>query len=72
MNTETLDKLYLEWSQFTKATTSREAKMIEALEICSEYFDNKADADYDQDGPIPNREMLILSQIRLALDKVKK
>lgn len=31
MNTETLDKLYLEWSQFTKARTIREIKAINAL-----------------------------------------
>jgi hypothetical protein len=68
MNTETLDKLYLEWSQFTKATTAREAKMIESLELCAEYFDNKADSDYDQDGPVHNREMMILSSIKHALE----
>ena len=35
MQTETLDKLYLEWSQFTKAKTAKELKLearIEALE----------------------------------------
>lgn len=30
MNTETLDKMYLEWSQFTKAKTAREL-MLESL-----------------------------------------
>lgn len=30
MNTETLDKLYLEWSQFTEARTARELR-YEAL-----------------------------------------
>lgn len=29
--TETLDKLYLEWSQFTNARTAREIKMEKAL-----------------------------------------
>lgn len=29
--TETLDKLYLEWSQFTKARTERELALIAAL-----------------------------------------
>lgn len=29
--TETLDKLYLEWSQFTKAQTAKEIKLKEAL-----------------------------------------
>jgi hypothetical protein len=31
MTTETLDKLYLEWSQFTRARTERELKMARAL-----------------------------------------
>ena len=31
MQTETLDKLYLEWSQFTGARTSRERCLADAL-----------------------------------------
>lgn len=31
-NTETLDKIYLEWSQFTKAKTNRELRLENALE----------------------------------------
>jgi hypothetical protein len=31
-NTETLDKLYLEWSQFTKARTKRELFLIDTLQ----------------------------------------
>lgn len=31
MTTETIDKLYLEWSQFTQARTARELKMAKAL-----------------------------------------
>jgi hypothetical protein len=38
MATETLDRLYLEWSQFTKARTQREILMIEALKSVDEYF----------------------------------
>ena len=30
-NTETLDKLYLEWSQFTKAETETEIRLKNAL-----------------------------------------
>ena len=30
-NTETLDKLYLEWSQFTKAKTARELWLIQMI-----------------------------------------
>lgn len=40
--------------------------MLEALDECEEYFDNKADADCDQDGFVPNAEMKLLSQVRLA------
>lgn len=29
MTTETLDKLYLEWSQFTEARTSRETDLLD-------------------------------------------
>ncbi|RWD00136.1 MAG: hypothetical protein EOS58_30615 [Mesorhizobium sp.] len=32
--TETLDKIYLEWSQFTKARTSRELAMADMLDRC--------------------------------------
>ena len=31
METETLDKLYLEWSQFTRARNAREIRMAAAL-----------------------------------------
>ena len=33
LHTETLDKLYLEWSQFTKARTQRELELAEALQF---------------------------------------
>lgn len=36
MDTETLDKLYLEWSQFTKARTAREIRMEKALRYLAE------------------------------------
>lgn len=32
MQTETLDKMYLEWSRFTKAKTERELRLEAALE----------------------------------------
>ncbi len=75
-NTETLDKLYLEWSQFTKAETAKEialkklvATMMSALIECEDYFDQRADADCDQDGFIPNDEMRLLSVVRDAIHK---
>ena len=33
METEILDKLYLEWSQFTKARTAREIKLRSAVAL---------------------------------------
>lgn len=35
VQTETLDKLYLEWSQFTGARTEREIRMFKLLEIAA-------------------------------------
>lgn len=74
MQTETLDKLYLEWSQFTQANTAKEIKMASALdemtdvlEECEAYFDNKADADHDESGFVPNREMVLLSAVKAAI-----
>lgn len=32
METETLDKLYLEWSQFTTARTRREIRLLRVLD----------------------------------------
>lgn len=43
--------------------------LIEALQACEEYFDNRADADCDQDGYIPNEEMKLLTLVRDALRK---
>ena len=34
MQTETLDKMYLEWSQYTQARTFREKRMETALGHC--------------------------------------
>jgi len=38
METTTLDKLYLEWSQFTKAKTAKELRLREALTGSNEYI----------------------------------
>lgn len=35
MTTETLDKLYLEWSQFTQARTARELRYEALLKRCA-------------------------------------
>lgn len=46
MQTETLDKLYLEWSQFTKARTAREiklqARIVMLVEVIGDFI---VDAD---------------------------
>lgn len=72
--TETLDKLYLEWSQFTKSETAKEialvkrvAALIAVLVDCEDYFDQRSDADCDQDGFVPNDEMKMLTAVREAL-----
>lgn len=42
--------------------------LVGALQECEEYFDDRADADYDQDGYIPNKEMQLLMTVKAALD----
>lgn len=51
----------------TSALEAQLAGAKEALVECEEYFDNRADADCDQDGFIPNKEMLLLTTVREAL-----
>lgn len=45
--------------------------LLEALSECEEYFDNRADADCDQDGFIPNKEMRLLDVVRAAIAKAE-
>lgn len=42
------------------------------LTEAEEYFDNIADAEYDQDGLAPNREMRLLVEVRNALGKIRQ
>lgn len=44
-------------------------KLRAELAECEDYFDNRADADCDQDGYIPNEEMKRLTSVREALGK---
>lgn len=44
-----------------------EQMMRAALQECEAYFCDRADADCDQDGFIPNKEMSLLVEIRAAL-----
>lgn len=42
--------------------------LVGALEACEEYFDNRSDVkDGDYGIPEPNREMVLLSEVRAAL-----
>ena len=45
--------------------------LLEALAECEDYFDQRADADCDQDGFIPNKEMRLLSLVREAIAKAE-
>ena len=40
-----------------------------ALSECLEYFENRADAEYLQDGPNPNEEMKMQMMIAEVLEK---
>ena len=41
--------------------------VVQTLLECWEYFDNRADADCDSDGYIPNKEMQLLVSVNEAL-----
>lgn len=43
--------------------------MLEALYEAEEYFDNRADADHDETGFVPNEEMKLLTVVRAAIAK---
>lgn len=47
------------------------AVLVDVLRECEGYFDQRADADCDQDGFIPNEEMKLLAEVRDALVKAK-
>lgn len=42
--------------------------ILDVLERCRDYFDNRSDADCDQDGFVPNKEMILLSNVQSALE----
>lgn len=43
--------------------------LLEVLLECEDYFDNIADADHDENGYIPNKEMKLLATIQNAIKK---
>jgi hypothetical protein len=67
------EKELLEWASMRADDAGRLARelvefrneMIEVLEACETYFDNRADADGDE----PNREMILLSMVQAALSR---
>lgn len=44
---------------------------VEAMDVCGDYFDNRADADCDQDGYVPNDEMRVLTIVRITLARCR-
>lgn len=50
-----------------KAAYQRIKELESALNQCREYFEERADADCDQDGFIPNEEMRMVTEIDEAL-----
>lgn len=52
-------------------TIERYERMEQALRSCLEYFDQRADADCDQDGYIPNEEMRLQIEVQQALAEKK-
>lgn len=49
-DTETLDRLYLEWSQFTHAKTAREIELYDALSAARALIDNIGQFPADEFG----------------------
>ena len=43
--------------------------LVEALEACHDYFDNRSDADFEAGRHIPNKEMQMLTLVCAALSK---
>jgi len=67
MNTETLDKLYLEWSQFTHARTSREIEMAQALSKLVAILDSRHGSVSDKMGSLA---YLVDTEVRGILGRV--
>lgn len=60
------------WTRPSKADArliAASPDMLEALREAEEYFDNRADADCDETGFIPNEEMKLLTVVRAAIAK---
>lgn len=67
MTTETIDKLYLEWSQFTQARTARELRLAALLQRCEEALQQN---DLDESKPHDGSLAGVCDRCRLVLDIV--
>lgn len=47
------------------------ADLLGALRECEDYFDDRADADHDDTGFVPNKEMALLTTVRAAIAKAE-
>jgi len=64
---QTMDRLFdmsVEREADLRAAYERIRELEYLLADLDEYFDNRADADCDQEGFIPNEEMKFLTRIR--------
>jgi hypothetical protein len=71
MDTQTLDKLYLEWSQFTKARTSGEIIMEAALKRVVAFDPGRPPSDADTPEDIRNRKYADIARRALAAAESK-
>jgi len=66
METDIIDKLFLELSHITKAKTKNEAMMLDCIHKCKEFIKS-----IDNDEPISLEDINdILQQIETTLEKV--
>ena len=47
-------------------------QIIEVLEDCKDYFEDKADADHKQGKFVPNKEMTLSAQLTLVIIQLNK
>ncbi len=57
VQTESVDKLFLELSQFTTATTAKEAAAIQKLRALCEAVEPFVSIVYNSDGRIPTEQL---------------
>lgn len=65
--TETLDKLYLDWSQFTRARTQREIRMHNALKAALEIY--AGSEGFLSETPAEEYQKRIIEQMVVEIQK---